>query len=754
MGFISDLLKYKGLAVNKASVAAVGSAMTTRGNGWTIVSNRSCRTAQNDSGVTSATTRFTQMLPCDVYALRTGFSNTWTNGTGENPYPCAVYIESVVQDHGTLMSEQLGDSEWPLTIGGRKGKWFRSGEVAMFDPLIIGKKRSEYVHYKTFAKVSTKAVPLWTSTNASTPTIPKTTANANGGTLRAGSYTISCTYVFADGEETQGSATVTVATTGTTGSITITSPDAVNGAIGWRCYVGFKDVTAPQYQAAVDIIDIGTNYTFAIEAQANQSSTACVIGGTAFGIPGGSSISGDTIALYSSQVGDGKLSGVYAMNNGRRVPANSSTIGVMPYFVLGLTTNSYPSVAIWGDSISQAVADFGYMPNSSAGGAGMGGGFMRLLHNQMTNRIFDVTVVPTYGFVWPATGGERGDQFAAPTGNKRKMVSGYATTVFNNYGTNDFGASQTAAQVISSEITNANWVVKLGKRYIRTTLLPRTNSTDGWQTAANQSYVIYNGCIQLEGYRRQFNNWLLDVTSGSAIVNENLFGAYATGSAAANVYAGGNGTATRFITAKPFIVGSEVVKVAGVTSAVTTDYTYDATYSYDGYTWASGLIFNAAPANGASITASYTPLKGFQPCLGMNTRVWNWNASIECNAAGTLGINGGLWAPGDTTVLATLTLTSVGTYNVTDSSKAFTNNQWRGYSFLIKGDATTPTSVGQVRCISWNNATDLYTAAAWTVQPSVGATVQVVDARTQDGTHPTTISAMLMGQACNLSDIV
>jgi hypothetical protein len=80
----------------------------------------------------------------------------------------------------------------------------------------------------------------WSSTLAGTltaPAAPTVSQITTGGTVAAGTYYFVVTYTNSYGE-TIGSAQSTVTTTGTTSTITVTSPAVLTGATGWKAYGG------------------------------------------------------------------------------------------------------------------------------------------------------------------------------------------------------------------------------------------------------------------------------------------------------------------------------------------------------------------------------------------------------------------------------------------------------------------------------------------------------------------------------------
>lgn len=93
------------------------------------------------------------------------------------------------------------------------------------------------------------------------PTIPTATPNASGGTILAGVYQVLVTYVNAQGETTASPAQ-SVTTTGSTSTITITSPATETGAVSWYAYVsqaGGSAASATRQQASGSPTNIGTN---------------------------------------------------------------------------------------------------------------------------------------------------------------------------------------------------------------------------------------------------------------------------------------------------------------------------------------------------------------------------------------------------------------------------------------------------------------------------------------------------------------
>ncbi len=78
-----------------------------------------------------------------------------------------------------------------------------------------------------------------------------------------------------------------------------------------------------------------------------------------------------------------------------------------------------------------------------------------------------------------------------------------------------------------------------------------------------------------------------------------------------------------------------------------------------------------------------------------------------------------------------------------DTSKAWTANQWWGYTLLITTDTATPGAVGQAQDIAVNIAATIG-ANVFTTQPDAGCGYRIYRRPTIDGIHPATWNHQLM----------
>lgn len=102
-----------------------------------------------------------------------------------------------------------------------------------------------------------------------TPVVPTLAASTTGGTLAAGTEFVRVAYVTAAGESPIPSPEASVAVTGTTASVVVTSPAAATNATGYNVYVSNATGTELLANGATPVA-IGTNYTIT----ANPSGTA------------------------------------------------------------------------------------------------------------------------------------------------------------------------------------------------------------------------------------------------------------------------------------------------------------------------------------------------------------------------------------------------------------------------------------------------------------------------------------------------
>lgn len=156
---------------------------------------------------------------------------------------------------------------------------------------------------------------------------------ATGGTVAAGTYQFVVTYVSASGE-TIGSNFGSVTTTGSTSTLTITSPSASTGATGWYAYVtqagGAASYQATRQQAAGSPTAIGTNLTLTAPPTSTGLPPPSVntTGAFAIATASGGTVTGTANAITSGTAGNTGTAGYHALqkSDGTTVVA-TGTVG-------------------------------------------------------------------------------------------------------------------------------------------------------------------------------------------------------------------------------------------------------------------------------------------------------------------------------------------------------------------------------------------------------------------------------------------
>ncbi|WP_155626112.1 hypothetical protein [Burkholderia vietnamiensis] len=712
-------------------------------SGWSVLPFHSIATTSAATGRTSQTSRIEVMPHFSAVAVAAIFDNRYSSSNGEAPFTNPIIVRASFQKLGASINEGAADDTTRFSFhGGSMDAVIPGGAVAITDALYTPIASGVRAFVKTFV----------TGTPLPIPSAPAVALQAGTG-LGVGAFGIVVTIVYPGGLETPGSTAASITTTSGNNQIVVTAPTAASypGAIGyrvWACIRG-SSISASTlfYDVGSGVVPLGTNYTYTAEpnGSAPTASMQRVLGGQAASFPAGGGLNGGT-GVTASNNGEYNAFGVDYSSYGRISTGGAASNTYGPVMLLGLDpAKVHASLAIVGDSIPTGTADYGFA-------TAVGGYPLRAVLGQYSQRTYDPTVVPLMGWAWFSTGGEHASDFAGGGGTRRTQLASYCTDIFCDYGTNDLSLGTSAATIASYIVTIAARFTGQGKRFHQVPLLPRALSTDGWLSIANQ----YISNTTLEGNRRQFNNWVLSTGTLGPVSNEAMFGALAgNATPSTNLYAGGDGATTTFITAYPFRTGTEAIKVNGVTQVVTTNYTYYGTVTIGGVQYASGVVFTAAPAAAATVTAGYTPLPSYTAMCGALADAWDISRQVEVNAAGVATRNGGWWLADVATVFDSGTSSGSNTATAfNDATKAWTTNQYRGYVLRIATDSGNPSAVGLQVVIAGNAGTQIQLGASgFSAVPSASATYQVIDPITQDGTHPTTRGHMRIAPALPISSL-
>jgi lysophospholipase L1-like esterase len=148
------------------------------------------------------------------------------------------------------------------------------------------------------------------------------------------------------------------------------------------------------------------------------------------------------------------------------------------------------SVLLVGDSIGWGKGDDAYYTIPALGG-GNQGFFMRALTGQA-------------GTLSLAVGSDEAVNFQSTNGSFRRLsLAPLCNSAIIQAGTNDvaLGATAAATEAVNLDIATKLQRLGIGKVFV-TTLVPRTTSTDGWATTANQTP------ISTESQRLAYNAWV------------------------------------------------------------------------------------------------------------------------------------------------------------------------------------------------------------------------------------------------------
>lgn len=135
-----------------------------------------------------------------------------------------------------------------------------SGQLTIVGAQILANKISGAVQPAIGSATPTWVPGMdWIKTGIPAPAAPALSTATTGGTVAAGTYQAVITYVTASGESLPSSSSSQV-TTGSTSTLTATSPGAATGATGWNVYLTQAGGVTYTKQNSSPIA-IGTNYT-------------------------------------------------------------------------------------------------------------------------------------------------------------------------------------------------------------------------------------------------------------------------------------------------------------------------------------------------------------------------------------------------------------------------------------------------------------------------------------------------------------
>lgn len=705
----------------------------TNKGGWSVISNNP---GKYGSRQTSRQTSRVECVPViDVDQVRLIYGNWYTSGVGENSNTNPIRVRASIQPQAATIDDNAQDGIYRVTFGGKDYTMIGRGAWAISDPIPTKFLANQRFFVKSYAD----------ATFPSAPAAPTAAISGTGGGLGVGTYGVSITIVYPDGVESAASTSTSVVVASTGQNIQVTSPSSVVGAIGYRIWFTMANgsLTGNHYDSGAGVLPFGTNYLYTLGILTSSVNSVEQVDPTgALYIPVGLGVLGGSVNAGASNNGEAKNDGFDRTGEGRIVRGTQAAFNVFaPCAILGWNDNIIaPSVAVIGDSIATATSDNGF-------GYQRGGFMVRTILNQLDQPAYNPNIPPLMGHVVLSQGAEQAAQFSGTAGFKRSLIGYNCTHVWSNYGTNDLGSA--ASTIISYLIIIGNRFINVGKTFIQSDILPRASSTDGWVTLDNQRIVS----PVTESNRRMVNNWIASPDGEVVKTDVPLFRHFAaTVAPTYNLYGGGDGSILTFYAQDVFKQGTETVKINGVTQTLTTNYSYTGSQVIDGVSYATGFLFTSAPANNATVTASYTTIKGMRSYLGEKSKYMPTAISISINGSGLPDRNGGFTKLSDSVPLvAPRAATSTMISGLDDTTQNWTQDQFRGYSVMITADASTPAAVGQVLCIQYNTATTIRSNTQWVTQPSSTATYKIFKSYQTDSIHPSSFGHIEMAKASDLT---
>jgi hypothetical protein len=227
----------------------------------------------------------------------------------------------------------------------------------------------------------------------------------------------------------------------------------------------------------------------------------------------------------------------YVTGSEGRVEGTSATPGIMatttPTAVAGTYANAYVPFAIIG---APRMVD-GVVPSRPRTILGAGDSILHGLGQLPIAGWFGQSIreMPGWTYVAACATGEITPTFFAPN-PRAQLLSSRWDYLLHEYGNNEcsvLNLVDTKANII------AGWREEFvrGNRVIAMTIGPRTTSTDGWRTTANQTIDATHN-----GVRVPYNNWLRD----GAPINASTFAAVAVGGSGVRIGQAGHPVAALF----------------------------------------------------------------------------------------------------------------------------------------------------------------------------------------------------------------
>ncbi len=702
-----------------------------KASGWSVGGNLNSHPKATFASSLGLTVRREFVPPHDATKIKVVYASNLPSVATDNPHTNHILVTTTIEptnlalNAGSSANTSTGQGKHPVTYHGSTVGVHHPGTLLLSDdtnvPPLLANTRS---FINTFSQI-----PPYPA-----PSAPSLSATAGAG-LANGTYSVGLTIVYPGDVESPCTSATVPCTTGFN-QITVDDPGIVNypGAKSYRVWISPAGTTTPLYDSGKGPIAFGSGTIITTTSTAaQQASTQRRLPGVACTLVNGCPVLGSTTA---GGAGNGEFSATGDFSaNGFNRSGNTGNAGITPSFVLLFDPlRVHRSFALLTDSIGVGVGDYGF------GQTIFGGFLVRSMLNQTTQQYYDPTVSLKFGYIPLGVAGDSAALFTTGVGDFRRQCAQYCTDFITNLGTNDLSSGTNALALGNLILSSVLPLLQNGMQGWITTITPDVATSDAGTLQSNMSWPRGGVSAFKEPNRRLGNNWRRAGSNASvARIDEPMCGVYSgTQAYNANWYRGGDATATTFVSGGlPFVPGTEVVKVNSVTKVVTTDYTYYGQTTVNGTSYACGVIFNSAPGNGLSVTMSYTSSPGFGLAIGYPTlmNTIDITASVEADSTGSLVFNGGLWPPSGDALVSGTSSGSNSTTVFNDTSKTWSQDQYRDKSLVILTDSGNAAAVGLSSIIIANSTTQL--TVSLTQTPSGSATYKIFDPYVSgDGLHP------------------
>lgn len=217
------------------------------------------------------------------------------------------------------------------------------------------------------------------------------------------------------------------------------------------------------------------------------------------------------LTLFSSPNNEGYTIGDTTKTTTAVTPVAGTLFGLTPLVLLSKpVASTFKTVGLCGSSSSTGTG----RPNTVLEGHPQGEiGFMQI-----------GALRAGWGYVSIGMNGQKASDFVDPVKRKsRVQLVKDCDLVIVQYASNDLATASTTFESLKAELLTIHKVFwDMGIETAQTTVNPRTTSTDGWATTANQTPINANFAAGANSPRGKFNAWVMNNTDGIRGIDVNV----------------------------------------------------------------------------------------------------------------------------------------------------------------------------------------------------------------------------------------